>query len=64
MFEESFHVDLALREDQVRPQRGVLKEGPAPMTAYKTGTKNILLGGEMDGDEGKDVQRDAVYVKE
>ena len=34
------------------------------MTAYKTGTKNILLGGEMDGDEGKDVQRDAVYVKE
>jgi hypothetical protein len=30
------------------------------MTAYETGAETVLLGGEMGGDEGKDIQRDAV----
>ena len=38
----------------------MLKEGPTPMTAYVTGAKADCLGMEVGGDEGKDVQRDAV----
>ena len=34
------------------------------MAAYRTGPKTILLGIEMGGDEGKDIQRNAVYAKE
>ena len=34
------------------------------MTTYKTGVETVLLGGEMGGDEGKDVQRDAIYANE
>ena len=42
----------------------MLKEGPAPMTAYLTGFEKVLLGREVGGDEGKDVQRNAVDVGE
>jgi hypothetical protein len=42
----------------------MLKEGSAPMTTYKTGAETVLLGREMGGDEGKDIQRDAVYMNE
>jgi hypothetical protein len=42
----------------------MLKEGSAPMTAYKTGAESVLLGREMGGDEGENVQRDAVYTNE
>ena len=35
-----------------------------PMTAYKSDVETILLGREIGGDEGKDVQRDAVYENE
>ena len=34
------------------------------MTTYKTGVETVLLGGEMGGDEGKDIQRDAIYANE
>ena len=43
------------------PQFGTLKEGPAPMAAGKSGTESVLLGREMGGDQGKDIQRDAIY---
>lgn len=42
----------------------MLKEGSTPMTAYEAGAKPVPLEGEMGRDEGKDIQRDAVYVKE
>ena len=38
----------------------MLKEGSAPMTAYESGAEAILRGREVGGDEGKDIQRDAV----
>lgn len=41
--EESFHVDLALYEPQPGPQPTALKEGTAPVTAYKSGAEAILL---------------------
>lgn len=31
------------------------------MATYVAGTEAVPLGGEMGGDEGKDVQREAVY---
>lgn len=34
------------------------------MTAHKTGTKLVLLGTKMRGDEGKDIQRNTVYANE
>ena len=34
------------------------------MSAYETSAKTVLLGREMGGDEGKNIQRDAVYVNE
>jgi hypothetical protein len=34
------------------------------MSAHETGAKTILLGREMGRDEGKDIQRDSVYVNE
>ena len=40
------------------------EEGPAPMTAYVTGAETVRLRMEVGGDEGKDVQRDAVDVNE
>jgi len=40
------------------------EEGPAPMTAHMTGAETVRLGIEVGGDEGKDVQRDAVDVNE
>jgi len=42
----------------------MLKEGPAPMTAYMTGVETVRLGIEVGGDEGKDIQRNAVDVNE
>ena len=42
----------------------MLEECSAPMAAHKTDVKTVLLGREMGGDEGKDVQRNAVYAKE
>ena len=38
----------------------MLEEGPAPMTAHETGAETILVGSEVDGNEGKDIQRDVV----
>jgi hypothetical protein len=32
------------------------------MTAHTTGAEKVPLGGEMGRDEGKHIQRDAVYV--
>ena len=42
----------------------MLKESSAPATAYKTGVETIHLGREMGRDEGKNIQRDAVYANE
>ena len=42
----------------------MLKEGPTPMTAYMTGPEKVRLGIEVGGDEGKDIQRNAVDVSE
>ena len=42
----------------------MLKEGPAPMTTYKTCTETVLLGREVGGDEGEDVQREAIDANE
>ena len=46
------------------PYDCMLKEGPAPMTAYVTGVETVRLGIEVGGDEGKDVQRNAVDMNE
>jgi len=42
----------------------MLKKGLAPMTADMAGTETVRLGMKIGGDEGKDVQRDAVDVNE
>jgi len=42
----------------------MLEESSAPMTANKTGAEAVLLGREIRGDDGKDIQRDAVYANE
>ena len=42
----------------------MLKEGPAPVTAYKSGAKTVLLRREKGGDDGKDIQWDTVYGSE
>jgi len=43
----------------------MLKEGPTPMTAYVTGIETVRrLEMEVGGDEGKDVQRNAVDADE
>ena len=42
----------------------MLKEGPTPVATHKTGTEKVFLGREMGGDEGKDIQRNAVYANE
>lgn len=34
------------------------------MAAHGSGVETVLLAGEVDGDEGKDVRRDAVDVNE
>ena len=34
------------------------------MTGHKTGADTILLGSEVGGDEGQDIQRNAVYANE
>ena len=59
-FEESFRVDLALFKRYPGPQGAMLNEGSAPMAAHESCTESITLGREMDGDEGKDIQRNAV----
>ena len=38
----------------------MLKEGRAPMAAHETGAKTILVRSEVGGNEGKEIQRDAV----
>ena len=38
----------------------MLKEGCAPMTTHESAAETILLRREVGGDEGKDIQRDAV----
>ena len=42
----------------------MLKEGSTPMTAHKAGTEAVLLRRKIGGDEGKDIQWDAVYRNE
>ena len=42
----------------------MLKENPAPMTAYITGVETERLDTEVGGDKGKDVHRNAVDVNE
>ena len=34
------------------------------MTAYESGAETVVLGREMGGDEGEDIQREAVYGNE
>jgi len=64
-FEKSFQVDLALWKEYMGPYSCMLKEGPTPMTAYVTGVETVRRQGmEVDGDEGKDVQRNAVDTNE
>jgi hypothetical protein len=38
----------------------MLNEDPAPMTTHKSGTEAVTLEREMGGDEGKDIQQNAV----
>ena len=38
----------------------MLEGDPAPMTTNETEAETVVLGREMGGDEGKDIQRDAV----
>ena len=38
----------------------MLEEGPTPMTAHESGVESVILGGEMGGDERKDIQRDTI----
>ena len=42
----------------------MLNQSPAPMTAHKTREETVLLGREVGGDEGKEIQRDAVDVSD
>ena len=42
----------------------MFKECSAPMAAYEGGSEPVRLGGEMGGDEGKNLQRDAIYGNE
>ena len=42
----------------------MLEEGSAPMTAHRSGMETVLLGGEVGGDEGKDLGRNAVDSSE
>jgi len=42
----------------------MLKEGPTPMTTHMSGTETVLLGTEMGGDEGKNIQRNAIDAGE
>jgi len=42
----------------------MLEEGSAPMAAHEACAETVSLGREIGGDEGKDVQRDAVDVDE
>jgi len=62
--EESFYVGLVLWKEYMGPYSCMSKKGPAPMTAYVTGPETVLLGEEVGGDEGKDVQRDTVDINE
>ena len=55
---------LALSEVQLGPQCTMLKECSKSTTAYEGGPETILLGRDMGGDEGKNLQRDAVYGNE
>ena len=59
-FEKGFHVRLALPEEHLGPQSTMMKEAFAPMTADKSGAESVLLGREVGGDEGKNVEWDAV----
>ena len=42
----------------------MFEEGPTPMTAHESGTEQIILGGEMGGNKGKDINRDTVDRRE
>ena len=42
----------------------MFKERSAPMTAYESGPEPVRLGREMGGDQGKNLQRDAIYGNE
>ena len=42
----------------------MLKEGSAPIAAYKGGAEMVVLGREMGGDYGDDTHREAVYGSE
>ena len=42
----------------------MFEEGSAPVTAHESGTKSIILGREMGGDNGKDIHRDAIDKSE
>ena len=62
--EESFHVGLALSDEQFGPYCAVLEEGFAPVTTHRSGVETILLGNKVGGDEGEDFQRDAIDANE
>ena len=38
----------------------MLKKSPAPMTTHESAEETVLLRREVNGNKGKDVQRDAV----
>ena len=42
----------------------MLEESPTPSTTHTTGTETVLLGTEVGGDEGKDIQWNAIDVSE
>ena len=42
----------------------MLKEYSAPTTAYESDPEPVRLGREMGGNQGKNLQRDAVYGNE
>ena len=42
----------------------MLKEGPTPMSAHESRSESIVLRGEMGGDKGKHIHRDAVDGRE
>ena len=59
-FEKGFRVGLSFFEKHLGPQSAMLKEGSAPMAADEGGEESVLLGRQVGGDEGKNVERDAV----
>jgi hypothetical protein len=45
---------------QLRPQRGVLSEGPAPVAAHRTRMDHVQFAREVGGDKAEDIHRETV----